>query len=1539
MSQFLEGYNATILAYGQTGSGKTYTMGTSFTASDQPENLGIIPRLLEEVLDQVEELKEQYPNMRFSLSASYLEIYNEHIRDLLAPSEEHDTRKTYMMTADEFGNYNPKGLTEQPITQVDHLADYLAQGAQRRTTAATNMNDVSSRSHAVFTLKLDQTPVNKSDNSEESIGKTSLFRLVDLAGSERSKKSGAEGDRLREANNINKSLTTLGMCINKLASKEKHIPYRSSKLTHLLQNSLGGNSSTLMIACVSPSDLSFEETMLTLRYADTASSIENKPVVNADPHATTNVALRSAVSELTGELSRVYAQGAAISDNILQKYQIVGNSVPFSSPVVNKTKTQNFTDEKPGTTRQRLFNVPDEDKRPEAPVFPKRGDGQHENTKQLKDRISELEYELAHSNNNLSRTKTKLSEIAQQGSNAYEQLTKLYAENAKLLNERDKWNWRFHRLHDAVAKELHKNAVSLFSEESASPDDLNSALFSDEKENFNLIEQKNNEIEKLKYELREKTGDEKMENNGEHTEYEDDEDEGESKHESQDEEENHDDDTAAEVAEAAADFSLEHMEHQAHLKGKLDEISSLLQEKERLYRISVANATADKEENLNSENYSDMKTNLEGQLTKSEQEIRHLENKVDELSKELESARCKQQKNKDSSSSTKEKDVEIRSLEKKIKEMQHNMEETKREQRRKEREVERLQKLKTEIEQHKREKVELEKRIRETARRYQQDKKEKEREAAKLAKENRKAQLEIAKQKTQLEKQDAQLRAVRQRERTRTKTAACRDSKRTVANSVRSQSGFRHDDSEHKTDESDITITGFGSNFGITSSQESSRMFHRVNASNSSAPEVTEWALLGDTNILNERAAKLVRETVHQLQPINSEFEQTEAIFLGENGEKSVLTESGVLPQQIQDIMIRTIYYRNQKLVWKQRADEAVEKRAKAAERVCELETQLENTNDLEEAEELRHQIDYAKRELASLTIEIQQAHAQRLSFEQDEEREGLKRNGWMARVMDEASRMQVYSKGKRKGMTARARSDLAGRLLNWFMMNIMKYNVALHGEGEDGIRRGGIMGSISKLKQQIRELQEENSRLRADVQRADTRLTATLLQTSMDYESRITGLRSKIRQLEKQVTSDSQDNTEASVSDSALQEQTNVNNQLADQVEKLTEEMKELQEKYDQAVKQNRRMKKQLSAPRSLKRIQFGNANDKFSENSIAGSLPQRDDALVSGHKRESTDSSSDLDTDENKRQRSGSVEDVATAYSRRQTDGDDAEEHDDAGGIDCLPSMDEIHKAVENSTDKPPAKSVEKEQSITLEDVGEDEFDTSEDAKQRFKNECLDRNGNQNDDIRQSQLVPRSSVFQTTEASRAKIQNKREKAGYRTKSAFGTTIFVESEMGDEELLEEHHGHHDNEAHELHRKSAYVSRSRRIQPGHHNEAAQNVVASTNAAVANVLKDMEAVKKKDQASMTLRKARAIQRVAKRNAALLQTDEDADTKMENKEFDESDLVEQENSFANDSATTTTPLPKSADPPKHRVSNGDEFSRRILQSKTNQKQNDD
>ncbi|XP_029452756.1 kinesin-like protein KIF13B [Rhinatrema bivittatum] len=298
-----EGYNACIFAYGQTGSGKSYTMmGTA----DQP---GLIPRLCSTLFERTQ--KEENEELSFKVEVSYMEIYNEKVRDLLDPKGSRQSLKVREHKV--LGPY-VDGLSKMAVASYKDIESLMSEGNKSRTVAATNMNEESSRSHAVFNIILTHTLYDvQSGTSGEKVSKLSL---VDLAGSERATKTGAAGERLKEGSNINKSLTTLGLVISALAdqaagkNKNKFVPYRDSVLTWLLKDSLGGNSKTAMVATVSPAADNYDETLSTLRYADRAKNIVNHAVVNEDPNARIIRELREEVEKLRDQLSKAESMKA-----------------------------------------------------------------------------------------------------------------------------------------------------------------------------------------------------------------------------------------------------------------------------------------------------------------------------------------------------------------------------------------------------------------------------------------------------------------------------------------------------------------------------------------------------------------------------------------------------------------------------------------------------------------------------------------------------------------------------------------------------------------------------------------------------------------------------------------------------------------------------------------------------------------------------------------------------------------------------------------------------------------------------------------------------------------------------------------------------------------------------------------------------------------------------------------------------------------------------------------------------------------------------
>eukprot|EP00073_Rattus_norvegicus_P037626 XP_008764055.1 PREDICTED: kinesin-like protein KIF21A isoform X17 [Rattus norvegicus] len=334
-----EGYNATVFAYGQTGAGKTYTMGTGFDVNIMEEEQGIISRAVKHLFKSIEEkktsaIKNGVPPPEFKVNAQFLELYNEEVLDLFDTTRDIDAKNkksNIRIHEDSTGGIYTVGVTTRTVNTEPEMMQCLKLGALSRTTASTQMNVQSSRSHAIFTIHVCQTRVcpqtdaeNVTDNKMVSESPqmnefetlTAKFHFVDLAGSERLKRTGATGERAKEGISINCGLLALGNVISALGDKSKratHVPYRDSKLTRLLQDSLGGNSQTIMIACVSPSDRDFMETLNTLKYANRARNIKNKVMVNQDRASQQINALRSEITRLQMELME-YKTGKRIID-------------------------------------------------------------------------------------------------------------------------------------------------------------------------------------------------------------------------------------------------------------------------------------------------------------------------------------------------------------------------------------------------------------------------------------------------------------------------------------------------------------------------------------------------------------------------------------------------------------------------------------------------------------------------------------------------------------------------------------------------------------------------------------------------------------------------------------------------------------------------------------------------------------------------------------------------------------------------------------------------------------------------------------------------------------------------------------------------------------------------------------------------------------------------------------------------------------------------------------------------------------------------
>uniref|UniRef100_A0A673B576 Chromosome-associated kinesin KIF4-like n=1 Tax=Sphaeramia orbicularis TaxID=375764 RepID=A0A673B576_9TELE len=291
-----KGYHATVLAYGQTGSGKTFSMGGAYTSAQEDDpSVGVIPRVIRRIFEE----REKKTDCEFCMAVSYLERYWTCCVRLKT------NQPSAFVKTPKRGLRSIVGLTERHVSSAQEMVGCLELGNSARTVGSTAMNAASSRSHAIFTITLEQR--RGADRVDSVVSK---LHLVDLAGSERQKKTKAEGDRLKEGININRGLLALGNVISALGDESKKntfVPYRDSKLTRLLQDSLGGNSHTLMIACVSPADSNMEETINTLRYADRARKIKNKPIVNIDPRVAEMSRLKKQVQEL--QVMLLHARG------------------------------------------------------------------------------------------------------------------------------------------------------------------------------------------------------------------------------------------------------------------------------------------------------------------------------------------------------------------------------------------------------------------------------------------------------------------------------------------------------------------------------------------------------------------------------------------------------------------------------------------------------------------------------------------------------------------------------------------------------------------------------------------------------------------------------------------------------------------------------------------------------------------------------------------------------------------------------------------------------------------------------------------------------------------------------------------------------------------------------------------------------------------------------------------------------------------------------------------------------------------------------
>jgi kinesin family protein 4/21/27 len=313
IDKLFEGYNSTIFAYGQTGSGKTHTMGSASCINKY--DYGISHLTIQDIFKKKSELEKNGASV--NVEVSYVEVYLEDSYDLLSgPKYGGNIRSQVELKENKNGETYLDGLKSIPVSNIEEVLLCLEDASTKRSTGSTLMNLTSSRSHAICTLSMKITKASTGDSIFNTV--ISKLHLVDLAGSERAKKTQATGDRLNEGININKGLSVLGRVVKALQMEQSHIPYRESKLTRILKDSLGGNSCTVMLACISPSNMNKDESISTLKFAECAGSIVNKASVNThydEEYTKNNEALVKEISKLKQQNMNLQQQNYALQNN------------------------------------------------------------------------------------------------------------------------------------------------------------------------------------------------------------------------------------------------------------------------------------------------------------------------------------------------------------------------------------------------------------------------------------------------------------------------------------------------------------------------------------------------------------------------------------------------------------------------------------------------------------------------------------------------------------------------------------------------------------------------------------------------------------------------------------------------------------------------------------------------------------------------------------------------------------------------------------------------------------------------------------------------------------------------------------------------------------------------------------------------------------------------------------------------------------------------------------------------------------------------
>ena len=428
VDDILNGYNGTVFAYGQTGAGKSYTMMGTDIADE--EGRGVIPRIVEQIFHSI---LSSPATIEYTVRVSYMEIYMERIRDLLAPHNdnlpvhEEKNRGVYV-----------KGLLEVYVSSVAEVYEVMKRGGNSRAVAATNMNAESSRSHSIFVITITQK------NIETGSAKSGQLFLVDLAGSEKIGKTGASGQTLEEAKKINKSLSALGMVINSLTDgKSQHIPYRDSKLTRILQESLGGNSRTTLIINCSPSSYNDAETLGTIKFGMRAKSIKNKAKVNAEiSPAELKALLKKSQTEVA-----TFQQYVMTLDAEVQQWRS-GEAVPrdrWAPPLEGISAAKSAPRTPRASTPSRLESraeTPVISERSGTPSLPFDKDEREEflrRENELQDQIAEKESQIAAVEKNLRDTKEEIRDLKERDS-------RTHRENEKLTTETNEFKMQLERL-------------------------------------------------------------------------------------------------------------------------------------------------------------------------------------------------------------------------------------------------------------------------------------------------------------------------------------------------------------------------------------------------------------------------------------------------------------------------------------------------------------------------------------------------------------------------------------------------------------------------------------------------------------------------------------------------------------------------------------------------------------------------------------------------------------------------------------------------------------------------------------------------------------------------------------------------------------------------------------------------------------------------------------------------------------------------------------------------------------------------------------